>query len=516
MDAEGKEHEWAMPMSLLSGEGSEYRARLLDGGLFIAPGRKTRELLTVYIQTAHPEARALCVSRIGWNGANFVLPGSTIGPEGGEAVLFQTPYEAEQLLNVAGTLEEWQQKVGRFCSGNSRLILAASCAFAGPVLALAGEESGGVHLVGPSSIGKSTAQIVGGSVLGGGGRDGFLQSWRATANGLEAVAALHNDMCLYLDELAQLEPREASEIAYLLANGSGKQRMNRGTGARKKLTWSLIFVSGGEITLSEHAQTVGKRVRAGGEVRLLNIQADAGAKMGIFENIHGARDPDAFARQLKRAALRYYGAPLRVWLEFLTKDQSAAKTALRKIRIDFRKKYLPSGASGEVSRAAQRFALIGAAGELATVAGITGWAEGESMVAAAQCFQSWLKNRGTTGPADMEAAVRQVRMLLQAHGVPRFPLIGHDGNVHKDQVVRDQAGFRRKTDAGETEFLIFSEIFKTEFCKGYSWQAIAKELLSRGYLRRAESHNTIKVRLPGLKNPVRVYCVRETILKGDA
>jgi len=38
-----------MPMSLLAGDGNEYRARLLDGGLFLAPGRKARELLRVYL-----------------------------------------------------------------------------------------------------------------------------------------------------------------------------------------------------------------------------------------------------------------------------------------------------------------------------------------------------------------------------------------------------------------------------------------------------------------------------------
>ena len=117
---------------LLAGDGNEYRARLLDGGLFLAPGRKARDLLTVYLQTMRPEARALCVARVGWHGDNFVLPGATIGPEGAGAVLFQTPFETDHYLNVSGTVDEWRDNVGRFCSGNSRLILAASCAFRRP------------------------------------------------------------------------------------------------------------------------------------------------------------------------------------------------------------------------------------------------------------------------------------------------------------------------------------------------------------------------------------------------
>jgi putative DNA primase/helicase len=110
-----------------------------------------------------------------------------------------------------------------------------------------------------------------------GGRNGFVQSWRATANGLEAIAEHHNDLALFLDELGQMDAREAAETAYLLGNGTGKTRMSRNIGARKKLLWSLLFVSAGEITLADHALTAGKRTKGGAEVRLLNIEADAGA-----------------------------------------------------------------------------------------------------------------------------------------------------------------------------------------------------------------------------------------------
>ncbi len=131
------------------------------------------------------------------------------------------------------------------------MILAVSCGFAGPLLHLVGGESGGVHFVGATSTGKSTALLVGGSVSGGGGRNGFVQSWRATANGPEAIAELHNDLTLFLDELAQMDAREAADTAYLLGNGSGKGRMSRDIGARKKLSCSLLFVSAGEITLAD-------------------------------------------------------------------------------------------------------------------------------------------------------------------------------------------------------------------------------------------------------------------------
>ena len=36
-------------------------------------------------------------------------------------------------------------------------------------------------------------------------------SWEGYEKILEAVAELHNDLCLFLDELSQMDPREAAE-----------------------------------------------------------------------------------------------------------------------------------------------------------------------------------------------------------------------------------------------------------------------------------------------------------------
>jgi uncharacterized protein (DUF927 family) len=51
-------------------------------------------------------------------------------------------------------------------------VLAISAAFAGPLLNLIDAESGGFHLRGASSIGKTTALVLAGSVWGGGGVKG--------------------------------------------------------------------------------------------------------------------------------------------------------------------------------------------------------------------------------------------------------------------------------------------------------------------------------------------------------
>ncbi len=303
--------------------------------------RSSRRTLTTgrefseYLHTAPTDRMVRCVARVGWHGDTYVLPDRAIGPAGSEEILYQPPHEASHYWKVSGTLEEWRRHVGRFCIGNSRLILAVSCGFAGPILKLVGAESGGIHFHGATSTGKTTALVVGGSVCGGGGNAGFAQTWRTTINGLEATAEAHNDGTLFLDELAQVDPRDAADTAYLLANGQGKARMTRSIAARKKLLWTLLFVSSGELTLAEHASSAGKQVKGGVEVRLINIEADAGRGFGLFENLHGVVSAEQFVHQLKQAAQRYYGTPIRAFLECLVKDRPAVERRVRALRAAF-------------------------------------------------------------------------------------------------------------------------------------------------------------------------------------
>lgn len=515
-DHEGHVHMWAMPMELLASDAAAIRARLLSEGLpFIATNLRLKERLTEYLQGAPADELIRCVARVGWHGMSFVLPDTTIGPDLAEPVLFQTPQEMVHRWKTRGDADMWRETVSRLCSGNSRLILVVAAAFAGPLLSLGNQESGGLHLYGGSSTGKTTALIVGGSVCGGGGQAGFVQTWRSTSNALEAMAETHNDGTLFLDELIQVGPEEVVEITYLLANGQGKARMNRALGSRPRTRWNLLFVSSGEMTVAEHAAIAGSRARGGAQVRILNIEADAGCNLGVFEDLHGAESPDAFARQLKDAALRSYGSPFRAFIEQLVKYRDEVERLVQKVRDRFIREVLPAGASGELIRAAERFALIAVAGELATEWGLTGWRESESINAAKRCYSEWLRARGTSRAADVEAAITQVRGFIEAKSASRFPTLSRGQIDATGERIMDRAGFKRLKETGEIEYVIFLEVFKTEICRGYSPRMVLKELDHQGFLvREEESSMTVKRRLPDL-GLIRVYCIRAEFLESD-
>jgi uncharacterized protein (DUF927 family) len=125
--------------------------------------------------------------------------------------------------------------------------------------------------------------------------------------------------------------------------------------------------------------------------------------------------------------MRNYGTPIRRFLECAVLETENIRDDLARFETEFKRKVLPQNASGEVVRAAARFALVAFVGKKATEWGITGWRLDEAENAAMTCFAAWLRSRETTGSSDEEQAVRQVRAFLEAHGTSRFPIIKKDG-----------------------------------------------------------------------------------------
>ena len=164
----------------------------------------------------------------------------------------------------------------------------------------------------------------------------------------------------------------------MLGNGEGKTRLTRTATPRPPLRWQLLYLSTGEKKLSDIMADAQKRTNAGQETRLAHIPADAGAGMGIFENLHAATNGAAFAKHINAQAQNVYGAVGRAWLQWLTEHTDTLKASIRASSDTLAARMIPANAGGQVERVGARFALVGAAGEMATAAGLTGWPAGES------------------------------------------------------------------------------------------------------------------------------------------
>ena len=507
-DADKVRHQWAMPLELLQGDGVDVRRELARLGLMIAPGRAARELLTSYVQVWPVTQRVRCVDRLGWQGAVYVTPRQSIG-EAGERVVFQNVHALEPAFSATGTADEWRDTVARLAQGNSRLVFSVSVAFAGPLANVAGEDSGGFHLRGPTSIGKTTGLKAAASVWGD--PMAYTRLWRATANGLEGLAALHNDGLLILDELSQIDPREAGEAAYLLANGQGKARAARNGTARQCARWRLLFLSAGEESLSALMLRVGRKVSAGQEIRLADIEADASAGMGAFEALNGCPTPAALALAVKDAATRYHGAAGVAWLRAVVKDRDKLAELIPGGVRQFVAEHAPIDAAGQVLRVARRFGLVAVAGELATLYGLTGWPKDEATMAAGKCFAAWLESFGGEGNREDRALLAQVRAFFEAHGASRF----EDVDAPHDQRIINRAGFFRTGTDTRREFLVLPETFKREVCAGFDVKAATRCLIAQGWI--APGNDGRATQKPRLRNmgTARVFVFTSKMWEGD-
>ncbi len=522
---------WLMPLSMLAGDGTAYRAELLSKWFVTPPDAKRRALLTEYLNTRQPSEFVRHTARVGWSGSCYVLPHETLGNAPGDRVVFHSDAGIEVNFGQRGSLDRWQQSLARLCVGNSRLAFATSVAFAGPLLAWSPVKGGGgFHFVGDTSIGKTTGLLIAASVWGKGTEndpESFMQKWRATSNGLEFQGEQHNDCTLILDELGQIEANEAGPAAYMLADGMGKARSKAGGGLRHKPTWRLLFLSSGELTLAQHMEAAGKRMKGGQEVRLIPLPAEV-SPGSTLETTHEFEGGHELSEWVKRHAATVYGCAGRAWLLWLTENTGRLPALIREHMNAFESRYVRDESSGQVKRGARRFALAAAAGEIATAeAGLTGWPKGEAMTAAGTMFQAWIATRpGGTGTSEEAQILRDVRQHFGMFGEMNYKRWGVTDSDHAKDVPM-MCGWRRpimgdeRNEAGDLirvevskVWYVLAEQFRAVVCKGHNPKTVLDVLKSRDLIELEPSGRALHNARPlgYSKDGASVYRVKGAIL----
>jgi putative DNA primase/helicase len=265
--------------NMFSKGGDQVRIHLSDLGFVYSWNSFAKNKLVEYLSDSIPEKEAIIVTRTGFFGNVYVRPDLIIGDAKEEIILDESIDDSA--FSVKGSLEDWQNRLAKYCENNSRLTFAVSAAFASMLLRVCEIPNVGFHLVGNSSSGKTTCLNLAASVFGD---SNYVVSWKTTDNALENTAFKRNDALLILDELSEMSPFKAGEVAYMLANGKGKSRMDKNCKSREILLWKLVFLSSGEIDLSTHMNEVNKTSKAGQKARLLNRGWHLIGLIGRFED----------------------------------------------------------------------------------------------------------------------------------------------------------------------------------------------------------------------------------------
>lgn len=510
-----------VPSSMLADDGRQMRELLMRQGLRCAQDRAGRQAMGEYIQSSSPSRTVRVVTRPGWVGNQFLLPGKVIGQgEGAKSVRLDME-DREHLVKQDGKMDDWKAMT-RLAEANSRAALALSAAFAAPLLTRLGEPGGGLHFHAKSSRGKTTMLRLAGSVWGGGGETGFARSWRTTDNALEGIAVDHNDMLLCIDEIGLAPTERLGEIAYMLASGQGKARSSKTGQTQPTARWRTFVLSSGEdpVATRIEASAAFRRsgVQAGTSVRFIDVPMlidDASS----FEDLARFADERSFTRHLIDETDRHYGWAGPAFLEAFLADPKTHEATAREMIETFIAQITTPEDDPQVQRVARQFAVIAAAGTLACRWEVLPWDREESALkAAATCFAAWKAGRDTTKSAEELDAIRTLKAFFELHGASRFESLerrapygpaGEDDPLSSSssQIVRDRCGYRleNEEDDGITYF-VTPEAWRTQICADRDAEFVARVALKCGALIPGENGRLKKNRrLPGHAGTARVY-----------
>lgn len=476
-DKDNTPHTLLIPYEHFMGEAQEALKIIANHGLMPPRQFQKKNVFINYIQDYPIEHRFRCVERAGWYGNSFVTTNRTYGNSNDEELLFHS--DSKSPYTVSGSFEEWQE-LSQLIEPHSLAVLAFSCAFSGQLVTPLAIESGGFHIYGTSTDGKSTITKASCSIWGN--PEHISKPWKTTDNALENEAELRNDGFLNLDELRLATAKAASNSLYMLTSGQGKARSTKAGKNKDSKQFALMYTSTGEITLEDHLRRGNIELDAGLLLRFAHLSSDAGKGYGVFECINYGSNSSDLGNRINELAAKHYGHAGIKWLEYLTSAKDAVMQKAQELLDSFIEQHTQAK-NGQANRVLRRFALVAVAGELATLAGITGWQQGRAFEAVAQCFNTWLGSLGNGENMEETKILEHIKAFFESNGTSRFEdltvMRQADGEVIRPR-IHNRVGYY---DPESKVYLVSTIMFKKEICIGMNEANVKKVLIKHGWIK---------------------------------
>lgn len=467
---------------------------LLDTGLVISSRKGVWEPIISYLIQARPKQRYKSSAQAGWLNNSFVTPNWCVS-NGAEKVIY-SGNKSNEFLSTSGTVSSWQKEVGSLCINNPILAFTVCVGLSAPLLHWLNWPSSGVHLFGKSKISKTTILILAASLYSG---TNFYYTWRATENGLEATAVEHNDLLLCLDELHQAPPEVVDQSIYTLANGLSKMRSNKTITQDDIKNWRLLYLSTGEMGLEEKLAPIQKGVKAGQEIRFLEVPVQR--KYGAYDELYGHETMNDFSDSIWKAVKENHGTVIPKWIEYLSLIDDLSGLLAYRVH-ELRDKWQISkdnNHGSQVLEAAKRFALFGVAGEIAISAGLMPWPKGFGEHSAKIAFESWLEMRGSSNDSEDEKLLKEIPIALKRWRSKLLP---------EGQPLNDNYGYALDLDGKQAWFLTrqaFQDGLGIRY-KQHISQAV-KFMEEKSWMETSEGRDTFKRVVDGGPKGGRYYKV---------
>lgn len=443
------------------------------------------------------------VSKMGWHEGFFVTAERVFGTES-SIQLKENALTPKSLFSQSGDIEDWKSIFCTAMQYSPIITMSVACVLMPLLPPNWNTPSIGIHLLGDSSIGKTTTLKVANSILG---PDELMKSWNSTENALEQSAYRQNNTCLVLDELESARGQtQVAKAIYALINGQGKGRALGDNGLR----WKINLLSTGEVSLANSDLMHNSELRNGQLVRFLELDAEV-SEYGVFDAIPNDFESSSdYSDFLVASSENLYGS---IGIEFLEKLTSV--DAIESLREKFHKKLdeakheLIQHATSKIShRAAVTFANLAATIELCLDIGLLHLPEGGGLQAAVRCFDVWKKGFGIEGlNREQTEAIGRIQGFIEQYGSSRF-LTPEQELAGK--IIDNCAGYKVVLD-GKTYYYFNSSVFKN-LCKNRV-KKTCDALKLKSLLHKEDGRN--QAELPSsfkIDDFVRFYAISEDIL----
>ena len=482
-DSEGD--EWYFVEVKDPDKGLTYEARLLAGfweeqggwravvskGVRFAPGftskDKRHRLLEAMRMSNNSnifDKRDIIIpTQTGWQPGGYrayIFPDGEVIGENADRYRVPAKIKRKTIFGVAGTLDSWKQNVAPLlnCPMGHLMICAG---FAAPFVQTR-DNLAGVLIYGDSNAGKTLIASAYVSIYGDASEAGncALMKSRATANAIEWTAAQSRNSVLVIDEMAQLQKQFLEGVAYMLANGKTKQRLQnkgQGTEQEEQKEVNVFTVLTAERSMMNLAALRGVPWDTGSDRRLPSVQ--------FINELPTGWLPGEWKMKLSQAITENYGAVGRKWLGEMMKKLQANPGYIRQIKQDEFSRWQTRfpGVKEQALKVMQAFSLLCALGCAAYP--YHGIDEDDIRASMFRIFDGIRENFGS-GNRNVACATAYFIEAVQTAGAN-----GRFNNGAVSNIACD--GWVTRVDDGHDEYQILAHVFNTT--DGYRWDGNGPE-----------------------------------------
>lgn len=182
----------------------------------------------------------------------------------GSGINIKSIYDGEYDIEPKGSLQNWLSLFDEEVKGYIPLELAVVFGLAAPLVGLIADtvnvNSQLIHLVGNSSIGKTTALQLAVSTFGSPqiSPNSLILTYNATQNSLVKKLAGNRGVPMAIDEASMVPSKDWTDYLYIITSGEDKERLTKELKLVERASFRTVVLSSGEYSLiSKAANNIG-------------------------------------------------------------------------------------------------------------------------------------------------------------------------------------------------------------------------------------------------------------------